>query len=163
VSPRGDDTIREGTVFLRISTAMGLCALATACTAAAYLNGARIVRAGQSANGAVATWDVGMCTDASGAPAGAPAIRYHLLESATGPELYERGTDGSGSIVENKWTDERGTHFYQWVRRTGWEIIITEPGQPGVRNVYLNTRSTNGRPDGAIGATCPLTPSANPS
>jgi hypothetical protein len=135
---------------------------ASACTGAAFLHGARIASADQSLSGVVATWDVGMCVDPSGAQAGLPPIRYHMLQGTAGPELFERSNDGSGSIVENSWTDERGTHFYQWVRRQGWEIVVTAPGQPGVRNVYLDTSSPGGRPEGAIGATCPLTPAANP-
>ena len=134
----------------------------SACTGAAFLHGARVASADQPLSGVVATWDVGMCVDQNGASVGRPELRYHMLQGATGPELYERMNDGRGSIVENTWTDDRGTHFYQWVRSQGWEVVVPGPGQPGVRNYYPRTSSMGGRPDGAIGATCPLTPATNP-
>lgn len=137
--------------------------MAAACSAQHYLHGARVAESGTPLGSVTASWDVGVCVDTEGQSAGAPALQYHLVEGAAGPELYERTADGSGSFVTNRWEDASGTHYYQWVRNTGWEMIITGPGQPGVRNVYVDAQTSDaGRPQGPIAATCPLTPAAAP-
>ena len=94
-----------------------------------------------------------------GAPiAGPVATTYHLLPAASGPELFERSSDGSGAIVENRWQAEDGLHFYAWVAQSSWEYILPGPGQNGVRKVYIGaTRQTapdgTTRPVGAVHST----------
>lgn len=138
----------------RIGIIIALVALASGC-ANAFLNGARMAANDTPVTGALAAWNIGTCSNGE-----TTQLSYFLLQGEQGQELFERPAQGRGSIVTNTWTDAQGTHFYQWVGRRGWDVIITAPGQPAIRNIYLSTGSPDGRPDGQIDVTCPLTPAA---
>ena len=75
--------------------------------------------------------------------------------------LFERSADGSGSVLTNKWTDDKGDHYFGWVKKTGWEYVFPKDAtaQP-MRLVYVQlTIDKQGevtKPSSPVGATCPL-------
>ncbi len=126
--------------------------------ASAFIHGARLVGPDTPTAGALARWDVPACSGRDGRPFTPPSgVRYFLLESAAGTELFEQTAEGSGSVIENQWRDSFGTHYYVWVGSKGWEFVIPGPGQPGLRRVYT-TGTTDGRPSGSWVAQCQMVP-----
>jgi hypothetical protein len=126
--------------------------------ASMFLHGGRLAGKGTSTPGALAQWTVPACTTTDGGSVAPPAdTRYLLLRGEGGDELFERSGDGSGAIITNRWSDAAGTHFYAWVKSSGWEYIVSQPGQPAVRRVYTSGTENN-RPRGAPSAECAMLP-----
>ncbi len=148
---------------LRTIGAAAVATTALAGCASMFLHGARMADEGTPTNGSIANYTMPSCTGNDGSAIAAPALTYHLLEGASGPELFERSADGSGAIIENRWQDADGLHFYAWVTSNGWEYVLPGPGAQGIRRVYINAsaqQQTDGttRPTSAVSATCVLAP-----
>jgi hypothetical protein len=69
-------------------------------------------------------------------PAGAT---YHLVRLEDGREaVFERSSDGSGTLVSNQWRENAEDHFFCWVgKNAGFEYVIpADRTQAGSRYVY---------------------------
>jgi hypothetical protein len=151
-------TATFGLIVRLIGTRLPLLAVVVATTGCAsmFLHGGRLGKKGTATTGALAKWDVPACHGHDGRSFPPPAgIRYFLMKGPAGEELFEQSSDGSGAIITNRWNDTEGTHFYAWVKSSGWEYILSGPGQPGRRLVYVNG-SENERPRGEPMAECAM-------
>jgi hypothetical protein len=117
-----------------------------------FLNGAKIADR-DYAQGQGPGFKVTKCTnlaDNSNLPT--PNASYHLIDGGkTG--LFERSPDGTGALIQNRWSEDDGDHYFTWVQSSGWEYVIPKSGPP-TRIVYTSL-STG---PGAGGATKPTSP-----
>ena len=64
---------------------------------------------------------------------------YYLVNTTTGPVLYELDKNGKGAAITNYWKDENGMNFLTYVKTShGWQYIIPEDKtKPAVRQAYV--------------------------
>ena len=67
-----------------------------------------------------------------------PGVTYLLVRTEKGEAMFERSADGSGSLFETSWTDDKGDHFAGWVATShGYEYVVPKDRkQPAKRYVY---------------------------
>ena len=54
-----------------------------------------------------------------------PNVTYQLVQTEKGLAMFERSADGSGALLETRWTDEAGDHFAGWVRTShAYEFVV---------------------------------------
>lgn len=144
-----------------------LCALAllpAAGCASALVHGGKIVERDVS-QGSAASYRVDKCVDlTNNSPAEKPGTTYHVVQRDGKTVLFERGADGTGTLMENHWSASDGEHYFVWVGmiNVGYEIIL--PGREGgsaQRRSYIaveTSKSSDGtiRPTSQPGIRCDL-------
>ncbi|MCP4370523.1 MAG: hypothetical protein GY797_20780 [Deltaproteobacteria bacterium] len=70
---------------------------------------------------------------------GPKGITYYLVETESGPILYELDQKGSGAAITNYWKDENGMNFLTYVKTShGWQYVIADDKtKPAVRKCYV--------------------------
>jgi hypothetical protein len=104
--------------------------LASGCTASMFMKGGSLVSEGYKPQTVLVTYR------AEGiVPAG---VRYQLVQTEKGHAIFERSPDGSGTLFEIVWRDDRGEHFAGWVATShGYEFIVPlDRSKPVVKYVY---------------------------
>jgi hypothetical protein len=125
------------------------------------MNGGKLVDKGYAPT-VKASYSVPTCKMVDGSSVNGPAdIVFQVVQDATDTGVFERAKDGSGSVITNRWSDDKGDHYFGWVKSTGWEYVIPKDpaGQP-VRLVYVNLQTakvgTATKPTTPLSATCPM-------
>lgn len=85
---------------------------------------------------------------------------YHFVSGGEDNGLFERSPDGTGALIQNRWSAEDGEHYFTWVQSTGWEYVFPKASQPQ-RIVYVGVTTKPGpngttQPASAPSAICPL-------
>ncbi len=64
---------------------------------------------------------------------------YNIVQTETGPVLYELDKNGNGAAITNYWKDENGMNFLTYVKTShGWHYIVPDDkSKPAVREVYV--------------------------
>jgi hypothetical protein len=67
-----------------------------------------------------------------------PGIEYLLVETEKGPAIFERSSDGSGTLFLTRWQDKQGDHYAGWVAGShAYEFVIAkDKSRKGKRYVY---------------------------
>jgi len=67
-----------------------------------------------------------------------PGVEYLLIDTDTGPAIFERSGDGSGTLFLTRWQDKQGDHYAGWVASShAYEFVISkEKSRKGKRYVY---------------------------
>ena len=90
---------------------------------------------------AIASYTIPTCNHVSDGTSidGPKDTTYFLVETETGPVLYELDNKGSGAAIANYWKDENGMNFLTYVKTShGWQYVIPEDGsKPAVRQCYV--------------------------
>jgi hypothetical protein len=114
---------------------------ATGC-ASWFMNGGKLVKDDYKPS-VKTSYTVTSCkTIADGKPLNGPAgIVFKLVEDEAGRGLFEQSADGSGAVITNAWSDEKGDHYFGWVQSSGWEYVIpTDSAQTPVRVIYTGVK-----------------------
>lgn len=114
--------------------ALLVCSLATVASmgcASMFLNGGKLADH-DYAKGRTDGYKVVKCTLLSNNSAiNSPNTTYFLVDGG----LFERSPDGSGTLIQNRWQEADGDHYFAWVQSSGWEYVIPKSGAP-TRIVY---------------------------
>lgn len=91
---------------------------------------------------------------ATGVKMETPEATYHLIKEEGQVSLFERGPDGTGTLIQNRWTGSDGDHYFGWVTgmgiAAGWEFVIPEDkSQSGKRLAFESVRYDK-KSDGSI-------------
>jgi hypothetical protein len=127
-----------------------------------FIHGAKLADSDLAA-GQKGGFKVTGCTNlADNSPMPGPDTTYHFVNDEGRTALFERSADGTGAVIQNKWTAEDGEHYFAWVQSSGWEYVVPQGGTP-TRIVYAGFDSTTGddgvtRPTSRPTATCAMVP-----
>jgi hypothetical protein len=90
--------------------------LATGC-ASAFMKGGSLVREGYQPKKVVVAYKaVGTVP---------PNVEYQFVETEKGMAIFERSSDGSGTLFETHWKDQQGDHYAGWVATShGFEFVV---------------------------------------
>lgn len=112
-----------------------------------YLNGAKLADRDYAA-GQKGGFKIDACFSlADHASVPGPTATYHFVTDEGKGGLFERATDGSGSLIQNRWTEPDGDHYFTWVQRSGWEYVFPKNAAPA-RLVYSGVEVMTA-PDGS--------------
>jgi hypothetical protein len=147
----------------RIAAIVLAGAFVTGC-ASWFMNGGKLVDEDYAPEVKAAYRIVGCRVLADGSAIPGPTGTVFMLVSDTdGAGLFERSDDGTGAVINNRWSDEKGDHYFGWVQSNGWEYVIpADPSAKPVRIVYSGLATTQEgtitKPASAPVATCELVP-----
>jgi hypothetical protein len=128
--------------MIKLATLTFAVVTMTGC-ASMFLNGAKIADK-DYAKGATDGFKIAKCTNISNNESiQAPNATYHFVQGG----LFERSSDGTGAVINNKWSEDDGEHYFAWVQSSGWEYIVPKAGAP-TRVVYTGLTTGPG-PQGA--------------
>ena len=67
-----------------------------------------------------------------------PDAKYLLVQTDKGEAIFEKSSDGSGTLFETFWKDAKGHHFAGWVATShGYEFVVPEDRtKPAKKFVY---------------------------
>ena len=125
------------------------------------------VALGEEQEGSRANYRIDRCIDlANNAPTEKPEATYHLVTRDGKTVLFERSSDGSGTVIDNHWTASDGEHYFVSIGMAdvGQEYVLPNEGRgPGQRLVYVALQKTKAadstlRPASAPGVRCDLVP-----
>jgi hypothetical protein len=136
-----------------------ICVLSSGC-ASMFMNGGKLVDAHYKP-AVKASYRAETCTTKEGTSVPGPPVTFQLVQEGPITGIFERSPDGSGAVITNHWSDDKGDHYFGWVQSTGWEYVMPkDPAAPATRLVYVGLqRSEEGgvtKPTSAVGATCAL-------
>jgi hypothetical protein len=136
----------------------------TAGCASWFMNGGKLVDKGYAPT-VKAAYKAPTCKNlVDGSNIAGPDVVYQLVQDEQGTGIFERSPDGTGAVITNHWTDDKGDHYFGWVQNNGWEYVIPpEPaGKTAMRIAYssLQTKAegTITKPTSPPMATCEMVP-----
>ena len=146
----------------RVQLVVILAGVSAAACASMFLSGGQTVDRDLSSH-AVMSYRASSCVQLAGnRPLNAPQdLTWHLIREGRNPRLFERQSNGTGTLIENHWADSNGDHFFVRVQTNGWEYVIPgTPSLPAQRLVYIGVSTSNQndieRPVGAPAVRCEL-------
>jgi hypothetical protein len=108
--------------------------------ASAFMAGSK-PHSGDLLGNMVDTYKIPKCTSTTDGSVidGPKDSTYHLVQTETGPVLYELDKNGEGAAITNYWKDENGMNFLTYVKTShGWHYIVPDDkSRPAVREVYV--------------------------
>ena len=103
--------------------------LMTGC-ASMFMNGGSFVESGYKAQKVIAVYRTEGIVP--------PGVQYSLVQTKNGQAIFEKGSDGSGTLFQTHWKDSQGDHFAGWVTTShAYEFVIpVNRSSKGKKYVY---------------------------
>lgn len=66
------------------------------------------------------------------------SAEYLLVRTEKGEAIFERSPDGSGTLIDKTWSDEKGDHFAMWILTShAYEFLVPKDrSKPAQRYIY---------------------------